>query len=546
MVKNINTTKLYKCFKSTLLSVLVFILVFALCSCDNETKKPSDSPETLIETSENDPMESLEAEKTGSAVDSNKIPVHTEKSNGIDVSKWQGAIDWKAVSESGVGFAFIRVGYRGENGLIYKDEFAEYNIQQAQKYNILVGVYFFSTAINEAEAEEEAQFVLDFVEGYKISYPIVYDCEGYRSTTSRMHYLSAKMRTDNAIAFLDKIKSAGYDAMHYGARNELMIPFYWDIGRIAENYKIWVAIYPEITYPDVEYPEYLGRIDAWQYTDKGSVNGITGDVDLVVCYFKSELCEPKNPDAVIVVADEPLYDGNDLYKRVNEQVTAKDVTNLRTHPSTDSEIVASIENGTFVTRIGIGNKGWSMIDYEGQTVYAVTSYLTTEIVEQTDEILGNLFKAQTDKVTAKISVNLRSLPTTEDSEVLGTLEHGTFIERVAVSDKGWSKLIYNGQTVYAVSSYLTTQLIIETDPSEDVTFLFDEVDESVTAKIETNLRTFPSTEESEVVYTLPNGEYVRRVGVNKITGWSKLEYEGEIVYAMTLYLTLEQVETDIE
>ena len=356
MINNLNVNKLYILCKSVFLIVLAIFLIFALCSC-NDGEKTLDEPETELDTSDNDPMESLEADKTGSEVDLNDVPLHTEKSNGIDVSKWQGAIDWKVVSESGIEFAIIRVGYRGENGLIYKDEFAEYNIQQAQKYGILVGVYFFSTAINEAEAQEEAQFVLDLVEGYNISYPIVYDCEGFRVSTSRMYYLSAKMRTDNAIAFLDKIISAGYEAMHYGARNELMIPFYWDIGRIAKNYKIWVAIYPETTYPEVEYPDYLGRIDAWQYTDKGSVNGINGDVDLVVCYFKSEMSKPKNPDAVIVVADEPLSDGNDLYKRVNEQVTAKEYTNLRAQPTTESEIVGSIENGTFVTRIGLGNKG---------------------------------------------------------------------------------------------------------------------------------------------------------------------------------------------
>ena len=187
-----------------------------------------------------------------------------------------------------------------------------------------------------------------------------------------------------------------------------------------------------------------------------------------------------------------------------------------------------------------------MIDYEGQIVYAVTSLLTTENEESIDELLGNVFQKQNDKITAITKVNLYSLPSDDEGEVVAALEHGTFLERVAKSDVGWSRIIYNDQYVYAYSDELTTQLIIETDPSEDVTFLFDEVDEYVTAKIETNLRTFPSTEESEVVYTLPNGEYIRRIGINKITGWSKLEYEGEIVYAMTLYLTTEQIETDIE
>ena len=541
-----NKTKKYLIITAAaiLLIAVVVVLLLAITSRPDSEKEDDnstpESTETQVETKE-DPMETEDSETHGQIVDYNNIPDVSQRSNGIDVSKWQGVIDWKTVKESGIEFAFVRVGYRGENGIIYKDEYADYNMQQAHANGILTGVYFFSTALSIEEAEEEAEWVLDYVEGYNISYPIVYDCEGYRTSTSRMYYLSAEQRTDNALAFLSKISDAGYEAMHYGARNEMMIPFYWDIERIAEKYKIWVALYPEITYPEVDYPEYYGRADAWQYTDKGVVNGIDGDVDLVVCYFREELKPPKNQDVVNEIAPEPLTDGYDVYKKVNEQVTAKSLTNLREYPSTQSALVGSISNGEFVTRIGIGNKGWSMLEYNGRTVYAVTSYLTTDESYQggPDVVLDNSFVKKSDRVTAKISVNLRSLPSTVEGEVVGTLEKGTFLERVATSDKGWSRLIYNGQQVYAVSNYLTTQLVIETDPSEDVTYLFDEVDEMVTAKIETNLRTFPSTEESEIVYTLPNGEFVKRVGINKITGWSVLEYNGQTVYAMTLYLVTE-------
>lgn len=527
-----------------LLIAVVVVLLLTLTDRKEPNGDADDTPEATEQqtTVREDPMETEEPDNHGQIIDYNNIPDISERSNGIDVSKWQGVINWKEVKESGIEFAFVRVGYRGENGIIYKDEYADYNMQQAHSNGILTGVYFFSTALSIEEAEEEAEWVLDYVKGYNVSYPIVYDCEGYRDSTSRMYYLNAEQRTNIALAFLSKISEAGYDAMHYGARNEMMIPFYWDIERIAQKYKIWVAIYPEITYPEIDFPEYYGRADAWQYTDKGIVNGIDGNVDLVVCYFREELKPPKNSDVVNEVAPEPLTDGYDVYKRVNEQVTAKSLTNLREKPSTQSNLVGSISNGEFVTRIGIGNKGWSMLEYEGRTVYAVTSYLTTDTTPQDtpDVVLDNTFTGKSDRVTAKISVNLRTLPSTVEGEVVGTLEKGTFLERVAISEKGWSRLIYNGQHVYAVSNYLTTQLIIETDPSEDVTFDFDAVDETVTAKIETNLRTYPSTEESEIVYTLPHGEFVKRIGINKMTGWSKLEYNGETVYAMTLYLTTEQ------
>ncbi len=546
MTNWINKNKKYLILAAAAI-VLIAVVVVLLLTLDTG-KSPSDNEgDTTPKVSEQqtdpkeDPMETDDSNKHGPIVDINNIPDISERSNGIDVSKWQGVIDWKAVKEDGIEFAFIRVGYRGENGIIYKDEYADYNMQQAHANGILTGVYFFSTALSVAEAEEEALWVLDYIEGYNISYPVVYDCEGYRVSTSRMYYLNAKQRTDNALAFLAKIADAGYETMHYGARNELMIPFYWDIERIAEKHKIWVAIYPEITYPDANFPEYYGRADAWQYTDKGVVNGVDGDVDLVVCYFREELKPPKNDQVVNDIAPEPLTDGYDVYRRVNEQVTAKSLTNLRQYPTTQSTLIGSIKNGEFVTRIGIGNKGWSMLEYKGKTVYAVTSYLTTDTTPQDvpDIVLGNKFEKKSDRVTAKLSVNLRTLPSTLEGEIVGTLTKGTFLERVAVSDKGWSRLIYNGQQVYAVSNYLTTQLIIETEPSEDVTFKFDEANEMVTAKIETNLRTYPSTEKSDIVYTLPNGEFVKRVGINRITGWSKLEYNGKIVYAMTLYLTTE-------
>ena len=96
---------------------------------------------------------------SGETVKIAEIEPKTGVNNGIDVSKWQGKIDWSKVKNAGIDFAVIRIGFRGENGKIYKDEYADYNIQQASKNEILVGVYFFSTAVNTNEAVEEAEWV---------------------------------------------------------------------------------------------------------------------------------------------------------------------------------------------------------------------------------------------------------------------------------------------------------------------------------------------------------------------------------------------------
>ena len=391
---------------------------------------------------------------------------------GIDVSKWQKAIDWETVSKQGIEFAIIRVGLRSEDGNIFEDEYAHYNIQQADKYGILVGVYFFSTATNEKEAKEEAEWVLEFVKGYPISFPIVYDCEGYTVATSRMHNLNAEKRTDNALAFLNTVAEKGYDTMLYGARNELLNTYYWNIDRIQKDHRVWVAHYSNDMYPDVDKPQYSQRADAWQYTNVGKLEGISTDVDMVVSYFKNDRAEP--------------YDSENIPESVG-------LPHENTTPG-DEDVVCSVR-----------------------------------------------FYKYEDSVTAKIWVNLRSLPSTVEGEIVGTLKSGEFLQRTAMSDRGWSRLIYNGQTVYAVSSYLSNEVVEQTEAvTTDAREYFEPTEDYVTAKIETNLRSYPSTASSEVVYTLKNGEYIKRIGINNITGWSMLDYNGLTVYAISSYLMVQE------
>ncbi len=555
--------------------VAVVVIVVLLISSQNKPKgdtiETTDEEQSTIEidaeTNEPEHTDQIEADKFGKGdvdpendeiteedgvnVKAEELKFESGKSNGIDVSKWQGKIDWNKVKSSGIEFAFIRIGYRGENGTIYKDDNADYNIQQAQKAGVLVGVYFFSTAINEAEAKEEAQWTAKAIEGYSISYPIVYDCEGYKKSSSRMNSLSAEERTANALAFLKAIEAEGYEPMFYVARNDVLTNIYWNITDISAKYKVWIAQYPSKTYPDREKPEYSGRADAWQYTDKGTVKGIEGNVDMVVCYFERDLATPKNTAVNPQEATAPLTNEEKIYSPVNEKVTAKSLTNLRTAATTKSDIVATIKNGEVVTRVGIGINGWSKLSYNGKTVYAISSYLTTDLstetnAPETETIPKDDFNAVNDKVTAKIEVNLRKSPDTK-SEVVALLKNGVFVERTGISDKGWSRLVYNGEIVYAVTSYLTTEIssnagdttTAETKPIFDG---FKAVDEKVTAKNATNLRTAPSTTNSEVVYTLKNGETVQRIGVHT-NGWSKLLYNGQVVYAVSSYLTTEIPET---
>lgn len=489
-----------------------------------------------------DPQPAVKDDESGAQVNADELETKEGKANGIDVSKWQGKIDWKAVKGSGVDFAIIRIGYRAENGKIYKDECADYNIQQAVKNDILVGVYFFSTAVSASEAKQEAEWTAEAVKSYPISYPIVYDCEGYADTDSRMYSLTNAQRTDNALAFLSEIMAKGYNGMFYAAMSDMEKSFKWDMAKIESKYKVWVAHYPAATYPAVANPAYSGRYDMWQYTHKGKVGGIKGDTDMVVSYFVASKASPKSNQKVPEAQAPKENDG--IYKEVNDTITAKDVVNLRESASSSAKKVGELKNGETLKRTATGSNGWSKLSYNGKTVYAVTSYLTTDLsYKKPEQAPADGFKEVNEQVTAKSETNLRTVPSSADkTTVVHTLKNGETVTRIGVSDSGWSKLLWNGKTVYAVSSYLTTDLSYkpptesQPDSQTDIKTQFTDVNEQVTAKSETNLRTLPSVTDSQVVYTLKNGEYLTRTGVSA-NGWSRLIYNGQTVYAVSSYLT---------
>ena len=544
---------------------LITVLCVTLCCCGKETGGESSKKETAVSKNDSsisdsvnipsseeqisdtntdipDPQPQIKEENSGTKVDANKLNKQTGKANGIDVSKWQGRIDWKKVKNSGIEFAIIRVGYRAENGKIYKDENADYNIQQAVKNDILVGVYFFSAAVNQQEAKAEAEWTANAIKSYPISYPVVYDCEGFLNSDSRMYSLSKTQRTNNAISFLSVIEKKGYSGMFYAALSDIKDSLNWDMEKLNNNYKIWVAHYPAVTYPKVSKPDYSGRFDMWQYTHKGAVDGIKGDTDMVVSYFTVKKAAPKSNEKVNVAKPPEEKDG--IYTAVSDTVTAKDTVNLRKSASSDSEVLGVLKNGKTLKRIAKGTNGWSKLLYNGKTVYAVTSYLTTDLSYKppTPEPEDG-FKKVNEKVTAKNETNLRSEPSSKDpNTVVYTLKNGETVTRIGVSNSGWSKLLWNGKTVYAVTSYLTTDLShkepVESNTQSEtgIKTQFTDVNEQVTAKSETNLRTLPSVTDSKVVYTLKNGEFVTRTGVSS-NGWSRLLYNGKTVYAVSSYLT---------
>lgn len=194
---------------------------------------------------------------------------------GIDVSRYQDKIDWEEVAEDEVDYAFIRLGIRGyTEGEILEDETFETNISGALKNDIDVGVYFFTQAMSEEEAEEEAEFVIESIAPYKVTYPVVIDVEAVTSTNARGNDLTSAERTKYCITFCEKIKEAGYTPMIYGNLKTFMLLL--DIEEL-EEYDKWFAYYDDMYYFPYDFK-------IWQYTNKGKVSGIKGDVDLNISF----------------------------------------------------------------------------------------------------------------------------------------------------------------------------------------------------------------------------------------------------------------------
>jgi len=194
---------------------------------------------------------------------------------GIDVSRFQGKIDWNAVAADGVEFAFIRVGNRGYgSGAMLEDENFVRNIKGATAAGIKVGVYYFSQAITEAEAIEEANFVLEKIAPYQVECPIVCDLEMIAGDEGRADSLTPEQRTQMMKTFCDTIADAGYKPMIY--MNLELAAIRIDLEAL-EGYDKWFAYYNPNFYFPYEYK-------VWQYSEKGTVAGVPEPVDMNICF----------------------------------------------------------------------------------------------------------------------------------------------------------------------------------------------------------------------------------------------------------------------
>ncbi len=194
------------------------------------------------------------------------------KAVGIDVSQHQGEIDWQAVQDDGIEFAFIRAAYRGTSvGSLAVDTRFSANIEEAQAAGIKVGVYIFSQAITTQEAEEEAAFLISLISAYDLDLPLVLDYEFDQSHTGRLAAaeLSKEEKTGIVLAFCEYVTEQGYSPMIYG--NAHMLKEFLQTEEIEKKAAIWYANYNDTVLTE--------SYALWQYTESGTVAGISGNVD---------------------------------------------------------------------------------------------------------------------------------------------------------------------------------------------------------------------------------------------------------------------------
>ncbi len=197
---------------------------------------------------------------------------------GIDVSSFQGTVDWDAVREDGIDFVMLRAGGRGwaENGLMYEDDMFRKNCADAAEAGLKVGAYFFSQATNEAEAEEEARFLLGIIKDCPLTYPVAFDWEHVDDNPdARTNAVSDEMLTACAVRFCDVIREGGFEPIIYF--NRKLGYFFYDLS-IVKTYDFWLAEFADA-------PAFIYQYKMWQYSDSGSVDGISGIVDLNISLY---------------------------------------------------------------------------------------------------------------------------------------------------------------------------------------------------------------------------------------------------------------------
>lgn len=262
-----------------------------------------------------------------------------EIETGIDVSYHNGTIDWKKVKNAGVDFAIIRVAYRGySTGKLAMDNKALENLKNATAAGIPVGVYIFSQAVSPAEAVQEADYIISKIQGYKITLPVVFDFEYVATGVGRLYNanLSKSQGTDVCKAFCDRVNTLGYTPMVYASKSMYESKTY--AADFSQQYPVWMAHYTTA-------PSYTGEYEYWQYSEKGSIDGINDrNVDLNYRYVNRLRITGKTASSISMKWEKKAgIESYDIYRRNESGQYVPVKTGIRGNSYTDSGLTSGKE-----------------------------------------------------------------------------------------------------------------------------------------------------------------------------------------------------------
>ncbi|MCD7843706.1 MAG: Ig-like domain-containing protein, partial [Clostridiales bacterium] len=391
--------------------------------------------------------------------------------DGIDVSKWQGTINWSKVAAAGIDFVFIRCGYTSSSSFtLNEDPQFETNLKNAQKYGIKVGVYYFSQAKSTSEAKKEAAYVLKLLSGYDLDLPVAFDAEDAGGRFKFSSFTKTQC-TNIALAFCAAIEAGGYDACVYNSVSTFSGSGakYNPTTILNKGYKLWVARYNK-TASDSNYS--VSGYTYWQYSSTGSVKGISGNVDLDFWYSELELCVEVDDDTAITALSlnktkASLSPGDTL--SLTATVTPSGTSDPVCWSSSDSSVAYVDDSGT-VTAVQSGTATITASSSRGDVT--ATCKVTVSGTDP-DEVIVVTYGDDAFDLDNKTALSPTSYQALSDSVLTVTQDGATAINGAGVTD------------VTAVVSTVSANAVQEDEAADSSAAETEETEESTGQEEET-------------------------------------------------------------
>ena len=430
---------------------------------------------------------------------------------GIDVSQWQGTINWKKVKADGISFVFIRCSYTSLKSFnLHTDPKFKANVEAAAAAGLKVGVYHYSGATSATEAKKEADYVLKVIKPYKskITLPVMFDYEPGTRVTANYKKTSKTTRTKYATTFCNAAKAAGYTSGVYCSTS--WFPDYFNISSLS-SYSNWDAHWATKN-------TYTGAYDFWQYSDSGKISGISGSVDCNFWYTNTKI----SGSTTTVGSTGTVPDSNPTPETASTALTAPHVTNAavnyRMAAGTRGTLAGTLPKGTVIDLVygyhkTVNGAKWYKFNYNGHAYYIHEDYVDREVLQH-----HTATKALSYHTSASAS-----------AAVKGTFASGDSVQVVqggsqTANGTQWHKVKVGSSYYYAAAEHLT--------PAE--TFV-----DSV-AKKNVNVRTKAGTSQTKAAYlyagtpvTVVNGKSVAVSGER----WEQVKIGSKYYYILGSYLT---------